>query len=96
MKIPKIPSWCKGLPDSTILFSCDILEFFKEHGDTSSSSVAHYISQGLIPNPLPVDFSSTPESPLRRKQKNKKSTRKKQWLLGDIRKLRKDMLNEKT
>ena len=94
MDIPTIPAWCKGLPDSTILFSCDILEFFKFNGDLSSSSVSSCIKCGLLPKPSPIITKSV-AGVFSGAHRNRKSLRNKQWILGDIRRLRKDMLNDK-
>ena len=83
MRIPIIPSWCKGLPDTTILFSCDILEFFGYH--TNQNRACDYVREGLIPEPNAVTLKLT----------GSKNKTKYQWLLGDIRNLRAEMLKNK-
>ena len=94
MRVPIIPSWCKNLPDTTILFSCDILEFFKYSDRTSVSSrdVNNLIKYGSIPSPairvIKIDNLNF------KAKRSSTFTRKHQWSLGDIRQLRKDMLNE--
>ena len=82
MKIPVIPDWCKGLPDSTILFSADIFEFFGYECKMSNCHV--YIRDNLLPEPKESTATST----------GTKRARKYYWLLGGVRKLRIDMLKD--
>ena len=84
MRIPVIPSWCKSLPDTTILYSCDILEFFQYSHNIRK--VGCFILGGLLPEPMAINDN--------RKLNGRKRATKNYWLLGDIRQLRKDMLNE--
>ena len=85
MRIPIIPNWTKGLPASTMLFSCDIMEFFEYNGD-HNKCVSGLIRDNLLP--LPVSFNDF-------HLKGSKRATKKYWLLGDIRKLRLSMLENK-
>jgi hypothetical protein len=84
MRIPIIPEWTKGLPVSTMLFSCDIMEFFEYNGK-SSEMVSGLVRDGLLPTPASFNKFKL--------QGNKRAT-KKYWLLGDIKKLRASMLDK--
>ena len=85
MRIPVIPDWCKGLPNSTMLLSCDIYEFFDyKNINGKSSGVAASIRDGYLPKPIALDF----------KMKGSRSKNKYQWTLGQIRELRVDMLKD--
>ena len=81
MKLPIIPEWCKGLPDKTILFSCDIVEFF------DCKNVTRGVANKIIPEPIQMKLTKF-------KLKGIKGATKYYWLLGDIRKLRTKMLSE--
>ena len=86
MRVPIIPSWCKGLPNTTRLTTADILEFF-EYPDSpcNSANANKYLSKGYLPEPVRSKRGSV----------GAMNKRDKYWLLGDIRKLRVDMLTEK-
>ena len=84
MNIPTIPDWCNGLPGTTRITSAEILEFFGYRG--KSSNVGVYLSRGSIPEPIISKDGSV----------GRMNRRNKYWLLGDIRKLRLEMLNEHT
>ena len=84
MRIPIIPDWCKGLPDSTILYSADVVDIFG-YTPKVMSNVTSYIRRDLIPEP----------SGIRPSIKGRRRATKHVWLLGDIRKLRQEMLKNK-
>jgi len=86
MRIPIIPSWCKGLPDKTILYSNDIMEFFGYNENHPTGHVFQYIIDGALPEPLKLKL----------KCRGSKRARKVYWTLGGIRQLRMEMLNEQT
>lgn len=88
MRIPVIPTWCQGLPDTTILYTCDILEFFQYNvtdKKQNSKQANVYLNNGYLPKPKELPF----------KAKGASIRRNKMWLLGDIRKLRAGMLTAK-
>ena len=84
MRIPILPGWTKGLPGVTILYSCDIMEFFQYNHNTSK--VSGFILDGLLPKPMAINYN--------RKLSGSKCATKYYWLLGDIRKLRISMLEK--
>ena len=87
MRIPILPVWTKGLPDSTLIFSCDILEFFEYRPDShgyKSVGVSDHLKNGRLPQPKKNDCT------LERAKKGSKI----HWLLGDLRELRRVMLEQ--
>ena len=84
MRIPIIPTHYNGLPNSTIIFSNDILEFFGYIHKHGAGNVDSYMKEGYLPAPCETKL----------KQIGRVKNRNKHWLLGDLRKLRKDMLDE--
>ena len=81
MKIPIIPDWCDGLPATTRITSREIIEFF---GLSSITCVSKELTDGRLPEPIYSKRGSV----------GRANKRNKYWLLGNLRKLRKDMLNE--
>lgn len=96
MKIPVIPDWCKGLPNSTMIFSEDILEYF---GCSSSNRRAaqvaarYHVDHGNIPMATHKKHPDQGRSTKNIKPERANALRS-IWLLGDLRKLRADMLKE--
>ena len=96
MKIPAIPDWCKGLPNSTMIYSEDIIEFY---GYSSSSRYAaqmsayHHVERGNIPIATHKKHPDQSRSTFSIKPERANAPRN-IWLLGDLRKLRADMLKE--
>ena len=86
MKKPIIPEWCKGLPNSTMLFSCDIIEFFNYK---NINDVSNFINKGYIPKPTSLKGRIR----MGRNIKGKAATNR-YWLLGDIRALAKELENQ--
>ena len=84
MRIPILPDWTKGLPGVTILYSCDILEFFQYSHNIHK--VGGFVLDGLLPKPMAINGN-------RKLSGNKRAT-KYYWLLGDVRKLRISMLEK--
>jgi hypothetical protein len=84
MKKPIIPEWCKGLPNSTMLFSCDIIEFFNYK---NVNDVSNHINKGYIPKPISLRGG---ELKMGRNIAGKAATNR-YWLLGDIRSLAKEL-----
>ena len=87
MRIPIIPAWCQGLPDTTMLYTCDILEFFQYNvadKNNNSTQANSYLNGGYLPKPKELPFKS--KGTMRRRDK--------MWLLGDIKILRAKMLAE--
>ena len=84
MRIPTLPDWTKGLPGVTMLYSCDILEFFQYNHKTGK--VGGFILAGLLPKPIAINYNH--------KLNGSKRATKYYWLLGDIRKLRISMLEK--
>ena len=82
MKIPTIPDWCKGLPNTTRITSAEILEFFCY--SNKANSVSAYLSRGYIPEPITSKDGSV----------GRMNRRNKYWLLGDLRELRESMINQ--
>jgi hypothetical protein len=80
MKKPIIPEWCKGLPNSTMLFSCDIIEFFNYK---NINDVSGLVSKGRIPKPINLKGTGLKMG----SHLGGKSATKWYWRLGDIRKL---------
>ena len=88
MNTPTIPDWCKSLPDSTIIHSADIWEFFGYTQKQVQQNITIYIRDGLLPPKCKrLEFKS---------RSGLKGTvvKKIHWLLGDIRKLRVKMIDE--
>lgn len=73
-----IPEWTNGLPDHSKLYSEDILEFYGLKSTRATAPNVHReIRSGRIPKPLDLGV--------------KGYSRKNYWLLGDMRKLKKEM-----
>lgn len=81
MRMPDLKEY-DGLPDSTRLYPLDIMEIFNYKRSTSRQ-LPERIKAGLIPQP-----SKKGEIGL----KGTKSQTKYLWLLGDLRKLRKELI----
>ena len=73
-----IPAWTNGLPNHLKLYSEDIMEFYGLKSTRGNiANLYREIKTGRIPEPLQLTI--------------KYGSRKNYWLLGDMRKLKKEM-----
>ena len=84
MRIPKLPDWTKGLPNSTRIMASDIMEFFGYK--TDKKSAGNFIEKGLLPPAERLVVKNLNSVPRR--------TDRLFWVLGELRNLRSDMLKE--
>lgn len=73
-----IPVWTNGLPNHLKLYSEDVMEFYGLKSTRGNiANLYREIKSGRIPEPLQLTI--------------KAGSRKNYWLLGDMRKLKKEM-----